>query len=138
MGFTDFLKGFSEEEKLYISNLIENFTEDEQEMFIAKYNPRRKNGLSYILLALLGFVGLAGFHRFYTNNILLGIAELGTFGFFIVGTLVDIINFRKHVTTANIEIAENIAFEVKEYFFRLSKANDGEIPPPKTMNNLIS
>lgn len=131
MNFKDFIKGSSEEEKLYIENLIANFSDDEKEMFLAKYNTKRKNTFTYIFLALFGFIGFAGFHRFYTNNMMMGLLEFFTFGFLFVGTIVDLLNFWKILSAANIQVAEVLAFETKNYYFQLNKNNSTDNSPQR-------
>ncbi len=123
MGFIKYLKGFSDEESLYIDNIIQNFTEDEKEMFLSKYHVKRKTPLTYILLALLGFIGFGGIHRFYIEDIGMGLLEFFTIGGFLVGTLVDIINYKKNITRANFRIAEVQAFETKNYLYDLNNYN---------------
>jgi len=44
-----------------------------------------------IVLCCVGFLGLAGLHRFYNRKIISGLIWLFTFGFAGIGTLIDLI-----------------------------------------------
>lgn len=50
-----------------------------------------KSKYTAIMLCLLGYVGIAGLHKFYEGKILMGILYLGTIGFLGVGTFIDLI-----------------------------------------------
>ena len=50
-----------------------------------------KNKTTAIILCLLGLIGFAGFHKFYEGKILMGIIYFLTGGFFLIGTIVDLI-----------------------------------------------
>ena len=48
-----------------------------------------------MVLACLGFLGFAGVHRFYVGKIGSGILWLLTAGWFLVGTIVDLVYLSK-------------------------------------------
>lgn len=49
-----------------------------------------KSKFTAILLCCLGFIGFAGFHRLYVGKFLSGILYLITFGFLLLGTIIDL------------------------------------------------
>jgi TM2 domain-containing membrane protein YozV len=49
-----------------------------------------KEKTTVIILACLGFIGLAGIHRFYKGKILSGLLWLFTGGLYAIGTILDI------------------------------------------------
>ena len=53
---------------------------------------KTKSKTTSIILCCLGFVGIAGLHKFYEGKFLLGVVYLLTFGLFFIGTIVDLIN----------------------------------------------
>lgn len=50
-----------------------------------------KNRSTAIALCLLGLIGLSGLHRIYVRNTLWGVLYFFTYGFFLIGTVVDLI-----------------------------------------------
>lgn len=50
-----------------------------------------KNKTTAIILCLLGLIGFAGFHKFYEGKIGMGIIYFLTAGFFLIGTIIDLI-----------------------------------------------
>ena len=120
MEISNFIKGFSKEEKLYLENLIDDFDDEEKQMFLIKYKVNRRNPFVYSILTLFGFVGLAGFQRFYSKDYLMGLLYLFTFGFLFVGTIYDFISFYRITFASNIKTAEKTAFKIKDSSKRLS------------------
>lgn len=64
---------------------------------------KRSLGLSY-LLAVLGFFGAAGIHRFYLRRPITGIIYLFTGGLFLIGTIYDLATMARRVDDLNRDI----------------------------------
>lgn len=50
-----------------------------------------KDKMISIILCCIGFVAIAGLHKFYEGKIFMGILYLFTFGFIGIGTVIDLI-----------------------------------------------
>ncbi|REL37595.1 TM2 domain-containing protein [Rhodohalobacter sp. SW132] len=91
------LKHFPElegEELQYVYNSVKDLDEEQFEVFKASYRARRKDPLLFLILAMLGFFGIAGIHRFFVGHIGIGLLYIVTIGFCGVGTIVDMINYK--------------------------------------------
>ena len=69
--------------------------------------------MTVLLLALLGFVILAGVQRFYLGQIGMGLLYLFTAGFCLIGTIIDVVNHKKLAFQYNQLKAQTIATMVK-------------------------
>lgn len=69
---------------------------------------RKQKSVAY-LLWLLGFVGLCGVHRLYTERYLLGILYLFTFGFCFLGQLIDLLLIPDDVESFNHSLRQSAA-----------------------------
>ncbi len=54
--------------------------------------PARKSKMVALILCILGFFGLAGLHRMYVGKVGSGVLYLFTYGFCLVGTIIDLIS----------------------------------------------
>ena len=54
--------------------------------------PARKNKMIALILCILGFFGLAGLHRMYVGKVGSGVLYLFTYGFCLIGTILDLIS----------------------------------------------
>ncbi|MCI7331872.1 MAG: TM2 domain-containing protein [Selenomonadaceae bacterium] len=67
-------------------DLVSEKKEPEEKIYYVSAQSRTKA----LILCLLGFVGLAGLHRFYVGKWLTGVLYLFTYGFFFFGTAYDL------------------------------------------------
>ena len=91
-----------------LSYYTEEMSDDELEDLLLHYKTRRKNSDTSLILNILGFIAVAGVHRFYLGNILLGVIYLLTGGLCFIGTIVDLVNNKNLVLEANRKIIEEM------------------------------
>jgi TM2 domain-containing membrane protein YozV len=71
-------------------------------------------------LACLGFIGIAGIHRFYLGKIGTGILWFLTGGMFVVGTIVDICRGRKMAVEA--DYRNGVAIDIQRQQLAVAQA----------------
>jgi len=90
----EYLPELEGDEQLYVADLVNDLAEDEAKRFARVYRERRKEPQLILLLALVGFVAVAGVHRFVIDEIGMGLLYLFTAGLCFIGTIVDVINYK--------------------------------------------
>lgn len=101
------------EELVYIQGVIKDMTDNQAQQFANIYNVRRKDPQTILLVTLIGFLGVAGVQRFLTNQIGLGLLYLFTGGLCVIGTIVDLVNYKKLAFEYNYDVAQQVAVMVK-------------------------
>ncbi len=101
------------DEMTFIQGLIKDMSDSQAQMFAGLYLSRRKDPQLILLTTLLGFVVIAGVQRFLLNQIGLGILYLFTGGLCLIGTIVDLVNYRKLAFDYNVTIAQQVAVMVR-------------------------
>jgi TM2 domain-containing membrane protein YozV len=96
-------------ELFFLSDLFKGFNEDQIRDFSSIYRSRRKDPNIILITALLGFVGVAGVHRFITEQIGLGILYFFTGGLCLIGTIVDLVNYQNLAFEYNRRVAHEVA-----------------------------
>ena len=100
-------------EQSVISHIVESIPKENERNFAMAYRAQRKDETTVLLLILVGFVAVAGVHRFYLGQIGMGFLYLLTAGLCFIGTIIDVVNYKKLTYEHNImiagEIAENLA-----------------------------
>ncbi len=104
----DVLPEVTGEEMMYIQNLIKDMDEDTARRFATVFRTRRREPMLILVTALVGFVGVAGIHRFITGEIGMGILYFFTAGLCLIGTIVDLVNYQKLAFEYNRKVAEEV------------------------------
>jgi TM2 domain-containing membrane protein YozV len=101
------------DEMVYIQGLLKDFSEQNAQQFAMIYRTRRKDPQTILLVTLIGFLGIAGVQRFLTNQIGMGLLFLFTYGLCLIGTIVDLVNYRKIAFEYNQRQAQELSVMVK-------------------------
>jgi TM2 domain-containing membrane protein YozV len=101
------------EEQFYISGMIKNMEDKQAQQFANIYRTRRKDPQTILLVTLVGFLGIAGIQRFLTDQIGLGILYVFTCGLCLIGTIIDLVNYKKIAFEYNQRQANQIIMMVK-------------------------
>ena len=68
-----------------------------------------------MILTLLGLLGIAGIQRFILDQIGMGILYFLTAGLCLLGTIIDLVNYRKLAFEYNSRQAQQVASLVKNF-----------------------
>ena len=101
------------EELMVVQGLTKEMTESQLQQFVVLYSARRKDPQIILLTTLIAFVGIAGVQRFLLGQIGMGLLYLFTWGFCVIGTIVDIVNYKKLTFEFNWKVAHQVAGMVK-------------------------
>ncbi len=101
------------DEQLYIGGIIKSMDDKQAQQFANIYRTRRKDPQTILLVTLVGFLGIAGIQRFLTDQIGLGILYLLTGGICMIGTIIDLVNYKKIAFEYNQNQASQLAVMVK-------------------------
>ncbi|HOE59729.1 MAG TPA: TM2 domain-containing protein [Bacteroidales bacterium] len=101
------------EEAMMIESFTQQLSDDEMRYFAGMYASRRRDPLLILLLALIGFLGINGVHRFVIGQIGMGILYLLTGGLCLIGTIVDLVNHKQLALDYNRKIASEILMMIK-------------------------
>lgn len=101
------------DELLLIQNLTKDMSESQQQQFYSILRSKRKEKKDLLILAIIGFFGVAGIHRFVIGDVGMGILFLVTVGFCGIGTIIDLVNLDKMVSRYNQAQAMDSATMVK-------------------------
>lgn len=109
----DYLPELEGDEALYISKLMGSMDEQTASRFANIYRARRKDPQTILLTAVIGFLGAAGVHRLILGQIGMGILYLLTGGLCVIGTIVDVINYKNLAFEHNRKVAQEIMSLIK-------------------------
>lgn len=110
----DVLPELTGEEMLYVQALLKDMDDDRARSFASIYRTRRKDPQMILITALLGLFVVAGIHRFIMGQIAMGLLYLFTVGLCFIGTIVDLVNYRKLAFEYNQKVANDVLALVRQ------------------------
>lgn len=99
------LPGISAEELGFLQQAAAGLDENQHRNFFNIYSSKRKNPQDVLLFALIGFIGVAGVHRFMLGQIAMGVIYFLTAGFCFIGTIIDLVNHKSLALNYNRKMA---------------------------------
>jgi len=108
-----FMPQLEGDEMNYVQGLIKDMDDAKAMQFANVYLNRRRDPLHILLFALIGFVAVSGVHRFVLGQIGMGILYLLTGGFCLIGTIIDLVNYKRLTFDYNYKVATEVAGIVK-------------------------
>ncbi len=102
------IPGVEPNELVYLQSLTKDLTEDQLQTFAALYNGERKKPDTIMIGAIVGLLGVGGVQRFMVGQIGMGILYFLTLGLCYIGTIVDIVNYKKLALEFNQQAANNL------------------------------
>lgn len=99
------LPNIEAEEIMFLQSVTKDLSAEEEKNFVMLYQSRRKDPQTIMLVTILGFLVVAGVQRFMLNQIGMGILYLLTGGLCLVGTIIDLINYKKLALDYNRQMA---------------------------------
>ena len=96
------------DEMSFIQSLVNEMPEQEAQQFVSIYRTRRREPQLVLITTLIGFVGLAGLHRFVLGQIGMGLLYFFTGGLCLVGTIIDLINYKRLAFEYNVKQAQQV------------------------------
>ncbi|MBO6524313.1 MAG: TM2 domain-containing protein [Balneolaceae bacterium] len=104
----DYVPEAQGDEALYLGKLFSEMSDEQMKKFSNVYRARRKDPQTIMILCILGFLGLAGVHRFVLNQIGMGILYFFTAGLCFIGVIVDLVNYKDLTFQYNRGVAQEI------------------------------
>lgn len=101
------------DEMAFIQELIKDMTDEEAQQFAMAYMARRKDPTNILIFTIIGLLGIADIQRFVLGQIGMGILYLLTIGLCYIGTIVDLVNYKKLAYEYNTKEAQYVVSMMK-------------------------
>jgi TM2 domain-containing membrane protein YozV len=101
------------DEMVFVQGLLKDMSEQQAQQFAVMYRSKRKDPLTILLLTLLGFIAIAGVQRFIVGQVGMGLLYLFTAGLCFIGTIIDLVSYKKIAFEYNQKQALQISVMIK-------------------------
>ena len=112
------------DEQVEVARLLNKMSDEQAEHFARIYRSRRRDPIHILIMAAVGFVGVAGLQRIYMEELALGLVYLFTGGLCVIGTIYDVIKYKDLALRYNRTVAVEVAETVRQVYDDPS-ASDG-------------
>jgi TM2 domain-containing membrane protein YozV len=109
----DYLPEVTGEEMMYLQNILKDMDDAKAQSFMNVYRAKRREPMLVLVTALIGFVAIAGVHRFILGQIGMGLLYLFTGGLCLIGTIVDLVNHQKLAFEYNQKMANEVLLMIR-------------------------
>ncbi len=110
---THYLPELEEAERFYIQGLVDGMSREQAQLFAGAYRERRKDPHTVLLTAIVGLVAIPGLQRFWLGQLGMGFLYLFTWGLLLVGTISDLVRYKKLAFTYNQRVAREIVANIQ-------------------------
>ena len=102
------IPGIEANELAYLQIITKDLNDDQLQTFAALYNGERKKSDMILIGGIIGLLGIGGIQRFMIGQVGMGILYLLTMGLCYIGTIIDLVNYKKLTFEFNQQAANNI------------------------------
>ena len=102
------IPGVEANELAYLQSLTKDLTDEQLQTFAALYNGERKKSDTILIGGVVGLLGIGGVQRFMIGQIGMGILYLLTGGLCYIGTIIDLVNYKKLTFEYNMQVATEV------------------------------
>lgn len=100
----------------HVQMILKDYSDQQAQQFAVVYRSRRRDPMIILLMCLIGLLGIAGIHRFFINQIGMGILYFFTAGLCFIGTIVDAVNYQSLAFEYNRQVAQEVSLYINQYF----------------------
>lgn len=97
------------DEMTIVQGIIKDMSDQQAQQFAAIYMNRRKDTQMMLIATIVGFIGVAGIQRFLVGQMGMGLLYLFTGGLCLIGTIIDLVNYKSLAFDYNIRMAHQTA-----------------------------
>ena len=98
------IPGVTIEEINIITSSTDGYDDEKLNNFLNLYVGKRIKSETVMICTILGFLGIGGIQRFVLGQVGMGLLYLFTYGLCLIGTIIDLVNYKKLTNERNQEI----------------------------------
>jgi len=102
------IPGVEANELMFLESMTKDLSDEQLQTFAILYNNERKKPDMILIGGIIGLLGIGGVQRFMIGQIGMGILYLLTAGLCYIGTIIDLVNYKKLTFEFNRELAAKI------------------------------